>query len=128
MLYDLLDPSSGRGLNKKKADSHIDIKEHPVLARPTHSAPPTPCAFPRRTADPAHRVCVAQVLGVYVQGLQEIPVDNHEKIEKLMDQGNATRAVASTQMNATSSRSRPPAISRDLHRIFLGGPLLHRHP
>ena len=49
-------------------------------------------------------------LGVYVAGLQEIGVDSQEKIEKLMDQGNAARAVAATQMNATSSRS---------HSIFI---------
>jgi len=49
-------------------------------------------------------------LGVYVQGLQEIAVDTHEKIQSLMDQGNEMRAVASTQMNATSSRS---------HSIFI---------
>merc|ERR1711965_1122887 len=41
-------------------------------------------------------------LGVYVAGLQEINVDSKEKIEKLMDQGNNARAVAATQMNATS--------------------------
>ena len=49
-------------------------------------------------------------LGVYVAGLQEIGVDSKEKIEALMDQGNSARAVASTQMNATSSRS---------HSIFI---------
>ena len=49
-------------------------------------------------------------LGVYVAGLQEIGVDTKEKIEKLMDQGNSARAVAATQMNATSSRS---------HSIFI---------
>lgn len=50
------------------------------------------------------------MLGVYVQGLQEVRVDSQLAIEKLMDQGNSTRAVASTQMNATSSRS---------HSIFI---------
>ena len=49
-------------------------------------------------------------LGVYVQGLQEIAVDSHDKIQTLMDQGNEMRAVASTAMNATSSRS---------HSIFI---------
>ena len=49
-------------------------------------------------------------LGVYVQGLQEIGVDSQEKIEGLMSQGNEMRAVAATNMNATSSRS---------HSIFI---------
>lgn len=50
------------------------------------------------------------VLGVYVQGLQEIAADSGEKIQALMDQGNDMRAVAATNMNATSSRS---------HSIFI---------
>ena len=79
VLYDLLDPSVGKGSNKQKKDSNIEIKEHPAL-------------------------------GVYVQGLQEIAVDSHVKIEQLMQQGNDMRAVAATQMNATSSRS---------HSIFI---------
>ena len=49
-------------------------------------------------------------LGVYVAGLQEIPADTSSKILALIDQGNDIRAVASTAMNATSSRS---------HSIFI---------
>lgn len=49
-------------------------------------------------------------LGVYVSGLQEIPADTSTKILALIDQGNDIRAVASTAMNATSSRS---------HSIFI---------
>ena len=45
------------------------------------------------------------VLGIYVKDLQEIVVDSAEKVEKLMAQGQQHRSVASTQMNAVSSRS-----------------------
>jgi len=45
------------------------------------------------------------VLGVYVKGLQEIVVDSPQKIQGLLDQGMSSRTVASTQMNADSSRS-----------------------
>eukprot|EP01034_Spumella_vulgaris_P021448 gene21448-27481_t len=45
------------------------------------------------------------VLGVYVKGLQEIVVDNSGKLQAIIDQGMRSRTVASTQMNADSSRS-----------------------
>lgn len=45
------------------------------------------------------------VLGVYVKGLQEIVVDNPSKLQEIIDQGMSNRTVASTQMNADSSRS-----------------------
>lgn len=45
------------------------------------------------------------VLGVYVKGLQEIVVDNANKMQSLIDQGMRNRTTASTQMNADSSRS-----------------------
>jgi len=44
-------------------------------------------------------------MGVYVKDLQEIVVDSSEKLQKLIDQGFEHRATASTNMNATSSRS-----------------------
>jgi kinesin family protein 1 len=44
-------------------------------------------------------------LGVYVKGLQEIVVDNAAKLQGIVDQGMKNRTVASTQMNADSSRS-----------------------
>lgn len=44
-------------------------------------------------------------LGVYVKGLQEIVVDSSEKLQSIIDQGMGCRTVASTQMNADSSRS-----------------------
>jgi len=44
-------------------------------------------------------------LGVYVKGLQEIVVDNATKLQLIVDQGMKNRTVASTQMNADSSRS-----------------------
>jgi kinesin family protein 1/kinesin family protein 3/17 len=45
------------------------------------------------------------VLGVYVKGLQEIVVDSTSKLQLIIDQGMKNRTVASTQMNADSSRS-----------------------
>jgi len=60
-------------------------------------------------------------LGVYVAGLQEIGVDSKEKIEKLMDQGNAARAVAATQMKATSSRSHSIFIIRLSQKEVIAG-------
>lgn len=44
-------------------------------------------------------------LGVYVKGLQEIVVDSASKMASIVDQGMRNRTVASTQMNADSSRS-----------------------
>ncbi len=44
-------------------------------------------------------------LGVYVKGLQEIVVDTASKLSSIVDQGMKNRTVASTQMNADSSRS-----------------------
>ena len=45
------------------------------------------------------------ILGVYVKGLQEHVVENAIKLQKIIDQGMKSRTVASTQMNADSSRS-----------------------
>lgn len=45
------------------------------------------------------------VLGVYVKGLQELVVDSSAKLQSIIDQGMGNRTVASTQMNADSSRS-----------------------
>lgn len=45
------------------------------------------------------------VLGVYVKGLQEFVVESAEKLQKIIDQGMQSRTVASTHMNADSSRS-----------------------
>ena len=43
--------------------------------------------------------------GFYVERLTASEVDNYEQIESLMDVGTAARTVASTNMNATSSRA-----------------------
>merc|ERR1719287_220889 len=45
------------------------------------------------------------VLGIYVKDLQEIVVPDADKLEKLMVSGQKNRAVSSTMMNASSSRS-----------------------
>ena len=43
--------------------------------------------------------------GPYVDGLALLPVKDYNQIEHLMDEGTKARTVASTQMNATSSRA-----------------------
>jgi len=43
--------------------------------------------------------------GPYVDGLALLPVKDYKQIEHLMDEGTKARTVASTQMNATSSRA-----------------------
>jgi len=47
----------------------------------------------------------SRLLGVYVKGLSEHVVDSAAKMQALIDQGMKSRTVASTQMNADSSRS-----------------------
>ena len=44
-------------------------------------------------------------LGFYVESLSSINVSSYNEIEKLCDRGTRNRTVASTRMNATSSRS-----------------------
>lgn len=44
-------------------------------------------------------------MGIYVEGLAELVVENEDSIAELIEQGNKVRAVAATQMNARSSRS-----------------------
>uniref|UniRef100_A0A8C2VXS7 Kinesin-like protein n=1 Tax=Chinchilla lanigera TaxID=34839 RepID=A0A8C2VXS7_CHILA len=46
-----------------------------------------------------------QHLGFYVEGLKSVPCENYAQIEKLMEQGTRIRTTASTNMNASSSRS-----------------------
>lgn len=45
-------------------------------------------------------------LGFYVENLKQIPVFTYPEIERLVDRGTKSRTVASTRMNATSSRCR----------------------
>ncbi|CUE71264.1 kinesin-like protein, putative [Bodo saltans] len=52
-----------------------------------------------------YRVREHPVTGPYVENLTKIIVHTFEEIEQLMEEGNKTRTVASTNMNATSSRS-----------------------
>ena len=44
-------------------------------------------------------------IGVYVENLTPVAVSNYKEIESRMDEGTASRTVASTKMNATSSRA-----------------------
>uniref|UniRef100_A0A1I8I6D7 Kinesin-like protein n=1 Tax=Macrostomum lignano TaxID=282301 RepID=A0A1I8I6D7_9PLAT len=43
--------------------------------------------------------------GFYVHGLKRVPVGSYREIEQRMEQGTASRTVAATNMNATSSRA-----------------------
>ncbi|XP_063683254.1 kinesin-like protein unc-104 isoform X2 [Bolinopsis microptera] len=51
------------------------------------------------------RVREHPVLGPYVEDLAKLAVQNYSDISDLMDEGNKSRTVASTNMNETSSRS-----------------------
>ena len=51
------------------------------------------------------KVRTAPGRGVYVEDLTPIAVTSYADIEKRMDEGTANRTVASTKMNATSSRA-----------------------
>ncbi|XP_024431745.2 kinesin-like protein KIF28P [Desmodus rotundus] len=44
-------------------------------------------------------------LGFYVDGLKAVPCENYAQIERLMEQGTKMRTTASTNLNASSSRS-----------------------
>ena len=52
-----------------------------------------------------YRVREHPVTGPYVENLTRMVVHSFEEIECIMDEGNKTRTVAATNMNATSSRS-----------------------
>uniref|UniRef100_UPI00398ED23E kinesin-like protein KIF28 n=1 Tax=Pristiophorus japonicus TaxID=55135 RepID=UPI00398ED23E len=43
--------------------------------------------------------------GFYVENLKSVPCESYEQIEQLMKEGNKKRSTASTNINATSSRS-----------------------
>ena len=50
--------------------------------------------------------------GAFVQGLSEFPIDDARDLTELIERGNKKRAVASTLMNAESSRSHAIVIIR----------------
>ncbi|KAG5495231.1 hypothetical protein JKF63_02286 [Porcisia hertigi] len=69
-------------------------------------------ALPRSTwshtaesAETTLRVREHPTLGVYVEGLAEIPATSEQQVLRLMARGNQRRHTASTRMNDTSSRS-----------------------
>ena len=74
-------------------------------------AEPTPASNLNLREDPVH--------GVLVLGLRSIPVGSEEEVHKLLDKGNALRAVAATQMNSASSRSHLVVSLRVLQRALL---------
>lgn len=46
-----------------------------------------------------------KTVGIYVENLSKTAVESYEAIERKMDEGNRNRTIASTQMNASSSRA-----------------------
>ncbi|KAL1769935.1 kinesin KIF28P [Sigmodon hispidus] len=59
-----------------------------------------------------------QHLGFFVEGLKWVPCENYAQIEKLMAQGSKIRMTASTNMNASSSRSHM-VITIQFKQVFL---------
>ncbi|KAG8511831.1 Kinesin-like protein KIF28P, partial [Galemys pyrenaicus] len=59
-----------------------------------------------------------QHLGFYVDGLKLVPCENYAQIERLMEQGTRIRTTASTNMNASSSRSHM-VITIQVKQVFL---------
>ncbi|XP_042781836.1 kinesin-like protein KIF28P [Panthera leo] len=59
-----------------------------------------------------------QHLGFYVDGLKSVPCGNYAQIERLMEQGTKIRTTASTNMNASSSRSHM-VITIQFRQVFL---------
>ncbi|XP_070357528.1 kinesin-like protein KIF28P [Equus asinus] len=59
-----------------------------------------------------------QQLGFYVDGLKSVPCENYAQIERLMEQGTRLRTMASTNMNASSSRSHM-VITIQFKQVFL---------
>lgn len=51
------------------------------------------------------KVRESKLLGIYVDGVKKHFVENFQQIEKIMELGTKNRTIASTQMNATSSRA-----------------------
>ncbi|XP_040119558.1 kinesin-like protein KIF28P [Oryx dammah] len=64
------------------------------------------------------RVREDQQLGFYVDGLKSMPCENYAQIERLMEQGAKIRTTASTNMNASSSRSHM-IITIQFKQVFL---------
>ncbi|XP_040824244.1 kinesin-like protein KIF28P [Ochotona curzoniae] len=59
-----------------------------------------------------------QQLGFYVEGLKSVPCENYTHIERLLEQGAKVRTTASTNMNASSSRSHM-LITIQFKQVFL---------
>ena len=51
------------------------------------------------------KVRESKLLGIYVDGVKKHFVESFQQIEKIMELGTKNRTIASTQMNATSSRA-----------------------
>lgn len=71
------------------------------------------------------RVREDQQLGFFVEGLKWVPCENYAQIEKLVEQGSKIRMTASTNMNASSSRSHM-LIAIQFKQVFLDTALTKR--
>ena len=58
--------------------------------------------------------------GIYVDGLTEVSAQSSEEVMDVINLGDSARAVASTQMNAVSSRSHRSVIERAFTGPFCG--------
>ncbi|KPI89855.1 putative Unc104-like kinesin [Leptomonas seymouri] len=94
----------------ESTDAKIGASKEPSTPRTTVNAlRRTAAALQSSSSDAAGdgnlRVREHPTLGVYVEGLAEIPVTSVEQVLRLMLRGNHRRHTASTRMNDTSSRS-----------------------
>lgn len=63
------------------------------------------CCDPKKRTKEGLKIRESKALGIYVQDLSKHPVTTYEEIQKIMAMADGNRSVASTLMNATSSRA-----------------------
>ena len=93
-LFELITQMQTDELSFKVEVSYMEIyneKVHDLLDPKTHKQ--------------SLKVREHNVLGPYVDGLSQLAVTSFEDIDNLMAEGNKSRTVAATNMNAESSRS-----------------------
>lgn len=96
-----------RSLLDEATDAKLVAATEPATPRSTVNALRRTAAALQsfESADGTLRVREHPTLGVYVEGLAEIPVTSVDQVMRLMVRGNNRRHTASTRMNDTSSRS-----------------------
>ncbi|KPA81042.1 putative Unc104-like kinesin [Leptomonas pyrrhocoris] len=119
-----------RSLLDESADAKVVAPKEPSTPRSTANAlRRTAASFPSSSFDNTTygnlRVREHPTLGVYVEGLAEIPVTSVDQVLLLMVRGNHRRHTASTRMNDTSSRSHAiftiQLIQKKLHTVLPAG-------